>query len=57
MTDTPMQQIEWAKEGMQLSLIFLAIRLGLKQVTIEERSDLKRRAERYHQHTQEMNQK
>ena len=57
MTDTPLQQIEWAKEGMQLSLVFLAIRLGLKQVTIEERADLKRRAERYHQHTQEMNQK
>jgi len=46
--------IVWAKEGMQLSLIFLAIRLGLKQVTIEERADLKRRAERYHQHIQEM---
>jgi len=57
MTDTPMQQIEWAKEGMQLSLIFLAIRLGLKQVTIEERADLKRRAERYHQHNQEMQKK
>lgn len=56
MTDTPLQGIEWAKEGMQLSLTFLAIRLGLKQVTIEERADLKRRAERYHQHNQEMNQ-
>lgn len=57
MNETPMQQIEWAKEGMQLSLTFLAIRLGLKQVTIEERADLKRRAERYHQHTQEMQKK
>ena len=54
MTDTPMQQIEWAKEGMQLSLTYLAIRLGLKQVTIEEHAELKRRTERYHQHVQEM---
>lgn len=57
MTDTPQQRIAWAKEGMQLSLVFLAIRLGLKQVTIEEHADLKRRAERYHQHAQEINQK
>lgn len=57
MTDTPFQQIEWAKEGMQLSLIFLAIRLGLKQVAIEERADLKRRVERYHQHAQGMKNK
>ena len=57
MTETPMQQIVWAKEGMQLSLILLAIRLGLKQVTIDERADLKRRAERYHQYNQEMQKK
>ena len=49
--------IVWAKEGMQLSLIFLAIRLGLKQVTIEERAELKARAARYEQFRQEMNQK
>lgn len=54
MNETSLQQIEWAKEGMQLSLTYLAIRLGLKQVTIEERADLKQRAERYHQHVQEM---
>lgn len=57
MADTPMQQIEWAKEGMNLSLTYLAIRLGLKQVTIEEHAELKRRTERYHQHTQEMQNK
>lgn len=50
----PLRQIEWAKEGMQLSLTFFAIRLGLKQVTIDERAELKQRAERYHQHVQEM---
>jgi len=49
--------IIWAKEGMQLSLIFLAIRLGLKQVTIEEQAELKARAVRYEQFVQEMNQK
>lgn len=54
MNETSLQQIEWAKEGMQLSLTYLAIRLGLKQATIEERADLKQRAERYHQHVQEM---
>jgi hypothetical protein len=54
MNETPLQQIEWAKEGMNLSLTYLAIRLGLKQVTIEEHAELKRRTERYHQHVQEM---
>ena len=57
MTDTPQQGIAWAREGMELSLIFLAIRLGLKQVTIEERAQLKARAERFHQHNQEMQKK
>lgn len=57
MNETPMQQIEWAKEGMNLSLTYLAIRLGLKQVTIEEHAELKRRTERYHQHVQEMQKK
>jgi hypothetical protein len=50
------ESIVWAKEGMQLSLVFLAIRLGLKQVTIEERAELKARAARYEQFRQEMNQ-
>lgn len=54
MTDTPQQGIAWAREGMELSLTFLAIRLGLKLVTIDERAQLKARAERYHQHTQEI---
>ena len=57
MNETPMQQIEWAKEGMNLSLTYLAIRLGLKQVTIEEHHQLKQRTERYHQHAQEMQKK
>jgi len=47
--------IIWAKEGMQISLIFLAIRLGLKQVTIDERAELKARAARYEQYRQELN--
>jgi|WetSurMetagenome_2_1015567.scaffolds.fasta_scaffold49414_5 hypothetical protein len=57
MTDTAMQGIAWAREGMELSLIFLAIRLGLKQVTIEERYKLKLRAERFHMYNQEMQKK
>ena len=56
MTDTPQQGIAWAREGMELSLTFLAIRLGLKQVTIEERAQLKARVERYHEHAQEYRQ-
>ena len=39
--------IELAKEGMALSLTFLAIRLGLKEVSIEERYQLKIRTERF----------
>jgi hypothetical protein len=57
MTDTPQRGVIWVKEGMQLSLTYLAIRLGLKQVTVEEHAELKRRTERYHQHTQEMQKK
>jgi len=57
MTDTPQQGIAWAREGMELSLTFLAIRLGLKQVTIEERAQLKARTERYQKHVQEMQKK
>ena len=51
------ESIVWAKEGMQLSLTFIAIRLGLKQVTIEERAELNARAVRYEQFVKEMNQK
>lgn len=54
MEDTPQLRIELAKEGMQISLIMLAVRLGLKTLTIEERYQLKMRAERYHRITQEL---
>lgn len=51
MNDTPQLRIALAREGMELSLIFLAIRLGLKTVSIEERYKLKIRADRYHELT------
>ena len=36
---------ELARESMELSLIWLAVRLGLKELTVEEWSELKRRTD------------
>ena len=36
---------ELARESMELSLIWLAVRLGLKTLTVEEWSELKRRTD------------
>ena len=55
MIDTVQARIALAQEGMELSLTFLAIRLGLKRVTIEERYKLNTRADRYKRILQEMN--
>ena len=55
MIDTVQARIALAQEGMDLSLTFLLIRLGLKQVTIEERYQLRMRADRYERILQEMN--
>ena len=52
MMDTPQSLIELAKEGMELSAIFLLVRLGLKRLTIEERYHLNIRADRYHRLTE-----
>lgn len=42
------------RESMELSWICLAIRLGLKKVTIEERYQIKKRCEFLHQRVKEM---
>jgi hypothetical protein len=55
MMDTPQARLELAREGMELSLTFLLIRLKLKRVTIEEHNELKRRADRYQQLLNEVN--
>jgi hypothetical protein len=52
--DNPQYRLELAKESMDISLTLLAIRLGLKKVSIEERYLLKIRAERLHRLTGEL---
>jgi hypothetical protein len=49
MMDTSQARLELAREGMELSVAFLFIRLKLKRVSIEEHNDLNRRADRYQQ--------
>lgn len=47
-------RIALMRESMELSLICLAIRLGLKRVTIEEHFQIKKRCEFLHQRVKEM---